>query len=345
MNNEKKIIPLHMHPAGLIESFLYFGATMDAILQGTGIAELALIRTDVKITYQQQCQLIRNGIRACGLVGLGLRVGERQGWCYSGTVGNVIDCSRSLGEAKAAFRRYAIVAQPQLEEVFCQVDSFVDQNNFLVSLLPSIENRGQAPEVARFEFEFFVAMMTRLFDSCGNKRGGMNPVVIGLRFPEPVYGDLYRQLPCASVNFNCSQSYIAAPRNYVTDQWRPLRIHCFERLMRQCEAELEEAGFATSHAEKVRWYVSTHFHAAQSIEEVARAFNLSARALSRRLALEETSFRHIFHSVKMELVCLHTRFSSLHIDAIAELTGFSSPSSLRRSVKAFRDTACNSGVK
>ncbi len=338
MSDDKKIIPLCMLPAGLIETFLYYGAEMSSILMGTGISELSLARRDVRISYLQQCRLIQNGLEACGMPGLGLLAGMRQSWCYSGSLGGAIDSSVSLSDAKAAYRRYALIAQPHYQHIFAHVDYFVGRNATVYSLLTTVADFEQNPELARFELEFLMSVMTRIYDSCGSKDRGANPVVVGFNFPEPVYAELFQQLPCAAVNFGTSHTYIAAPQNFVFRRWRPLRAHCFEKMMRQCETEYVAAGLSTSHADKVRWYVGTHFDSAQTIEDVARAFSLSSRALSRRLALEGTSFRMIFQSVKMELVRLHTRHSSLRYDEIAGMTGFSSSSSLRRAVKAFRET-------
>lgn len=339
MGGEDKIIPLHMHPLGLIETFLYFGATRQALLRGVGISDASLARREIQINYAQQCQLIKNGIKACGLNGLGLRVGLHQDWCHSGSVGNIVTCSTSLREANAAFRRYALIAQPHDKVLFSSIDSYMDQNNVLVSLVRTLADEREEPELARFELEYRMAVAARLYNLCGNARLRAGAVHLGFHYAEPANTEFYQELPCAAIQFNCARSYIAAPRDYVTEVWRPLRAHCFARLMKQCEAEFENANLSCTYAEKVRWYLSAYFHAEQTIDDVAGALGLSVRGLSRRLALEKTSFRQLFHSVKMELVCLHLRYSSLQVNDIAELTGFSCSSSLRRAVRSWREQA------
>lgn len=335
VDEDNKIIPLYMHPLGLVEAFLHHGACMEGLLSGTGISEASLQRKDMKISYAQQCQLIKNGIKACNLPGLGLRVGQQMDWCYSGSVGGAVYCSTSLAEAKAAFRRYFLIAQPQYRRLFSRLDCYRDRGNRLVTLIRTVADESIEPELARFELEYRLATTAKLYDLCGNKSVDGASVVVGLHYAEPTHAALYQALPC-DVTFNCAQSYIAAPVPFLTERWRPLRAHLFDRLMQQCEAEFQVAEQGSTYAEKVYWCISTHFHSELSIEAVAGIIGFSARSLARRLALEQTSFRQIFNHVKMELVTLHLEFSSLQFDDIAELAGFSCSSSLRRAVRAWR---------
>lgn len=325
-----------MHPAGLVEAFLYYGSRMDDLVRSTGISEALLQRQDVKISYAQQCQLIRNGIKSCGLPGIGLRVGQYLDWCYSGSVGGAAYCSTSLAQAKAAFRRYGLIAQPHYKNIYSSLNCYHEKDDILVYLLRTVADASKEPDLARFELDYQIATTARLYDLCGHKSGGSTLITVGLPYPEPAHIALYQQLPCDTVKFNCARSYIAAPSSFVSGVWRPLRAHLFDRLLRNCESELAAADPNSAYAERVYWCVSTHFHPALSISAVANMLGLSVRALSRRLALEQTSFRNILHHVKMEFVCLHIQYSSLQPEDIAELTGFSSSSSLRRAIKAWR---------
>lgn len=327
-----------MHPAGLMEAFIFYGARMDDLVRGTGFSEASFERQDVKISYLQQCQLIKNGLKACGLPDLGLRVGQYLDWCYCGSVGEAVYCSTSLAGAKAAFRRYLLIAQPHYQHIYSSLDCYHDKRGMLVHLLRTVADANREPDLARFELECRLAMMTRLYELCGNKSCGNALITIGLHYPEPAESKCYKGLFCNTIKFNCAHSFIAAPVAYVKDVWRPLRAQLFHKLMQQCEADFEVAEPKSTYAEKVYWCVSAHFHPALTMEDTAHLLGLSVRAFSRRLALEQTSFRQIFHRVKMELVCLHIRYSSLQPEDIAELVGFSSPSSLHRAIRTWRGT-------
>lgn len=71
-----------------------------------------------------------------------------------------------------------------------------------------------------------------------------------------------------------------------------------------------------------------------SVEEAAHAFRMTPRAFARRLAMEGTTFRKIVHQVKIEFTLHQLRLSRLTVEEIAELTGFSCASSMRRAIKS-----------
>lgn len=65
----------------------------------------------------------------------------------------------------------------------------------------------------------------------------------------------------------------------------------------------------------------------------AAGLRLAPRALSRRLAQEHSSFRQILHEVRVAFANHHLQASSLSAEDIAELSGFSSASSMRRALR------------
>jgi AraC-like DNA-binding protein len=64
--------------------------------------------------------------------------------------------------------------------------------------------------------------------------------------------------------------------------------------------------------------------------------HITPRALTRKLAKENTNFRNIFNQVRMGLACLYLRESHLSVGEVADVMGFSCPASLRRAVKSWR---------
>src|SRR5688572_2981126 len=103
MDTHVRVIPLHLHPLGFIESFTHFGANLTALLHNTGIDRSMLDDRNTYISYAQQRQLVQNGLALCKRPGLGLLVGKHIDWSYYGTVGGVINCSPSLRDAGEAF--------------------------------------------------------------------------------------------------------------------------------------------------------------------------------------------------------------------------------------------------
>lgn len=333
MDPHAKLIPLRLHPMGFIEAFTRLGAELGALLHATGIDEHLLADPDARISYAQQKQLVKNGIALCRVPGLGLRVAQGFDWSFHGTVGAVVYCAPSLRVAGEAYHRYIMVAQPYYA-MYPQRHPLMyihDRDHLIYPLraLPAGENDRALRE---FEMEFRLATTLRFWDLCGNKDVADPSVRVHLTCAEPDHAQLYRQLPCASIEFGCEHAYIAAHRDFVLKPFRPFRRHAFARLLAQCEEELRRSDLERSYSAKVRWHVYAQFRDV-TLEKVAEILNVTPRTLARRLAAENTTFRDIVHQVRMELTSYHLRHSKLSVDEIAELMGFSCASSLRRAIK------------
>jgi AraC-like DNA-binding protein len=336
MDTHARVIPLHLHPLGFIESFTHLGAELKALLQNTGMDRSMLDSRDTYISYAQQRQLIQNGIALCKRPGLGLLVGNHIDWSYYGTVGGVVQCSPSLRAAGEAFMRYMMILQPYYGKRARGPSSYVDANGMLIYPLQCFPATAMCSESLRqFEFEFRLAVMLRLWDACGNKQVADPKVCVALDIPEPAHAQLYRELPCGELQFNAGRSHIAARVEFVIQPFRSFRKPLYDRIMEQCEVELASAKMETRFEDKVRWYLHANFNTPATLEDVAQSLGVTPRALARKLAQENTSFRQLVHDVRMEIASHHLRLSRLSVDEIAELVGFSSASSLHRAIRSW----------
>lgn len=334
MDTNTKTIPLHLHPLGFIESFIYFGAKLNDLLKNTGINENMFKRTDSKISYQQQKQLLKNGIRLCNKPGIGLLVGQTMDWVYQGTMGSIVHCSPTLEAAANIFYRYILIAQPYYSMYAHKPKFYIDKNNIVVEPIENFGPYSHDQQVLMFEIEYRLAILLRLYDLCGNKSVKDNSVHVCLSYKEPDHTYLYNNLPCISVKFNCEHSSISCGHGFITEPWRLLRKNAYNGVVEQCETEFQLSNIETSLSAKVRWYISTlYFNKKVTIGEIAHALSMTPRALARKLTEENTNFRKILLDVRMEITSCHLRSSKLHIDDIADLMGFSCTSSLCRAIK------------
>lgn len=333
MDVHSKVIPFELHPMGFIEVFTRLGADTDQLLQETGINRNFFIRRGDKISYYQQTQLLKNGIRLCKTPGLGLLAGLNMDWGYHGSVGSVVSCSPSLKNAGAAMRRFLPIAQPHYKMLASQPGIYVDKDGIMVNPLRILAPKHQDPELNLFEIEYRLAITLRLYDQCGNKQVANSEVNALLAYPKPAHFYLYENLPCNKVVFGAKQTAVSCHYQFLVEPWREMRAAIFRRVIDQCEDELKASYLETSTASKVRWHISYHYNELVTLEQIAEQLATSPRALTRKLANENTNFRQIMHQVRMELTALHLRSSSLSVDEVAELMGFSSASSLRRAVK------------
>lgn len=332
-----KQIPLQLHPLGFVEAFTHFGADLNRLLENTGITRSLLGNKTTRISYNQQNQLLRNGIRLCRKPGIGLLVGQYMDWNYNGTVGNVVHCSPSLKDAGEAFRRYLLIAQPYYTMYVHKPNIYIEEHGMVVNPMRYFASPPGDAELNLFEAEYRLAVTLRIYDMCGNKTVADPSVTVKLDYPEPEYKHLYDDLPCDSVTFGCRESSITAHFEFINKPFRLFRKPAFDRIVGQCEEEFRKADLESSVMRKVRWHISAFFNSAPgrqiTLEEIADILAMTPRALSRRLATEGTNFRNILHEVRMEVASHYLRSSRLTVEKVAELMGFSNASSLRRAIK------------
>lgn len=333
MDVNSKVIPFELHPMGFIEVFSRLGANVDLLLKDTGINRSFFGRRGDKISYTQQTQLLKNGIRLCNTPGLGLLAGLNMDWGYHGSVGSTVSCSPSLKSAGAAMRRFLPIAQPHYNMLANQPSIYVDKDGIMVNPLRILAPRHNHPELDLFEIEYRLAITLKLYDQCGNKQVADPEVNALLAYPKPPHFYLYENLPCSKVVFGAKQTAVSCHYEFLVTPWREMRSATYKRVIDQCEDELRASHLEVSTASKVRWHVSFYYNEQVTLEQIAEQLALSPRALTRKLANENTNFRHIVHQVRMELTALHLESSSLSVDEVAELMGFSSSSSLRRAIK------------
>jgi AraC-like DNA-binding protein len=333
MDVQEKIIPFDLYPKGFIEVFTGLGIGLTELLDNTGIDISMLEMQRGRVSYSQQTQLIKNALHLCDKPGLGLWVGQQMSWSYMGTVGCVADCSPSLQMAGDAFRRYLPIAQPSYFSQSYRPTFYVDKAGVVVNILRCLLDYTGDPEIRLFELEFRLAATLRLYELCGNKSVEDTQVILNLDYPAPSHLELYQSLPCHHVNFKAKQSSIACHYRFVVEPWRELRRASFDRIIEYCEQELERSGLQTSFTDKVRWQISRNFIKMINLDEVSDALSISPRSLTRKLSAEDTNFRAVVHDVRMELAAFHLRSSHLSVEEVADIMGFSSASSLRRSIK------------
>lgn len=335
LDPDRGLVPLHRHPLGFIEAFCNLGASQGALLEGTGLSPAMFEMQEANISYRQLQRLIRNGIHLCRRPALGLAVGMNFDWSYWGPVGYTVYCSPSLKHAGEAFRRYMVLAQPYFALHASEPNAYLDADNRVVEPINYTTGSDNDPVMRDFVREWRLAITLRIWDLCGNKSVADPSIQVRLATSRPAHIHLYDALPCHSVAFDCEESSISAHMDYVFQHFRPLRKRTFERILKECERELAKAPDVVTFTDRVRWHIRAHFHPGLNLETVSRQLRMTPRGLSRRLAAEDCSFRRLLHQVRMEIASHQLRHSSLQVEDVAAIAGFSCASSLRRAIKSW----------
>ncbi|SDS37971.1 Helix-turn-helix domain-containing protein [Halopseudomonas sabulinigri] len=347
MEFNSKVIPLHLNPLGFIEGFVQLGVSMPALLAGTGIDPGMFADPAVRISYGQQYRLLRNGLRLTDHPAPGLSIGMQVDWSHFGLIGYVVHCSPSLSEAAEAFMRYQMIAQPFYTVTAGRPVGFIDRDDRFVFPLrcfppPEADERS----VEQFELDFRLATTLRLCVACGNHQVPDTQVHVELTCVSPPHAQLYNELPCASVRFAAKRNAVVVNRRFRIEPFRLTRQAAFRELIARCELDLQAAGLEPTTTAAVRSQLTQRFNrrlqlmGSRDYQEqpltlaaCAQALRLTPRALARRLGQEHSSFRQILQEVRVAFALHHLQASSLRVDDIAELSGFSSASSMRRAVR------------
>ncbi|MBB5212526.1 AraC family transcriptional regulator [Microbulbifer hydrolyticus] len=341
MDFDARLIPLHRHPLGFIEVFSELGAPLTALLKGTGISPTMFEMQEARISYHQWQALLSNGVRLCQHPQLGLITGLKFHWSFWGPLGRMVDCSPSLKDIAESFRRYMVAVQPFYALHAARSNSYLDKGNRVVEPINYATSQDADPVLRDFVRQFRLATTLRLWDECGNKSVADPDIHVRLDFPQPSSYEFYQKLPCQSLQFGCEESSISGSIELVFKKFRPLRLRTYERLQRECEQELDQFSGNFSFAERVRWHMRSNFTPTLELNQVAEQLQIAPRALSRRLATDGETFRSLLHEIRMEIALHHLRHSCLAVEEIADYTGFSCASSLRRAVKNWSGKTAN----
>lgn len=110
-------------------------------------------------------------------------------------------------------------------------------------------------------------------------------------------------------------------------------------LEQQCELIVKGMPNAHSEVEKIRRFVLDHMPEIPSVAEIASGLNTSERTLRRICARNDTTARDIILDVRLSMACNHLRNSTMTVNEISYLVGYSSPSSFFHAFREWSGTS------
>ncbi|HXK08670.1 MAG TPA: AraC family transcriptional regulator [Vicinamibacteria bacterium] len=235
---------------------------------------------------------------------------------------------------------YAFRASPTLGDALGQVVRYarVMHDRMTLRLAPEgagVRLTGRVPEdhpANRYRTEFFLATWLRLArDTCD---AGIAPLDASFAHPAPARPDEHRRFFACPVLF---EQPVVGLRIARADLGRPMHgadPALAALLGRQLDKVLVSLPADPSVSSRARLLVKDDLPSGRvSVERVAGQLAMSVRTLSRRLADERSSFRHLVESVRRELALAHLRDERMELAEIAFLLGYSESSAFHRSFK------------
>lgn len=313
----------------LVREMTSMGIPLERILKGTNLSDEWLKDTGALITPSQYLSIVTNALEESGDPALGLHVGPRQ----------------QLGEL--GFWGYAIISSPTLREANQVALQFWELNGSLVTL-DFREEPGYAvwrilPAFPMKDGRLWIFAVEELLTTFQTAASFLTNhefryARIDLSYPDPGYGELYRELFECPVYFGSGEDIFRAA---VEDTDRPtftghprMALVCREQC-RELQARLRWGDELTG---AIREIIIASMGRIPHLPEVARRLAMSPRTLRRRLQDRGTTYQHILDEVRVELAKEYLASTTLSVDQIAGRIGFTDATTFRRAFKKWTGT-------
>jgi AraC-like DNA-binding protein len=310
----------------LTEFGVEHGASAQALLAGTGIAEERLADASSTATGRQELCLMRNLAERLGHVpALGIEAGKRYHFTAFGALGLALASSPTLRSALELGQRFS-----ELTFGFARV--LVEDTRREVRV--TIDDSAIPDDLQRFVVECTSAVML----SVGRDLlpAGAPLVQVALRYPPPLNAASYERFYGMKPVFRSPTNLLVLDRKRLD---RPLPLanaHALSLSENECRRLLERGRRRSAVAARVRDRLETRLQRLPGMDEVADELHLTARTLRRRLQDEGTTFVELRDEVRMMRAEQLLAGPRLSLERIAEHLGYAGATSFVNAFKRSR---------
>lgn len=320
--------------AALVEVLAEQGIPAESCLAGVGISVQTLGDASARTSVRQYAQACMNALRLGCDSSTPFRVGGRLHLFAYGMYGYALMSGAVLRDYFTLGTKYHLLATPTLtiewrEEAGCVVWLFPDEFNF-------------APTQILRQFlieQQFAQQVTHLQDVAGQR---VLPSRACFSYPAPAHAELYAQyLGCECV-FDWERCELRYPSE-ILEQKAPLAHQLTSAMFQEtCDKLMAAAASSTGVAGEVYQLLIRAPGRFPDMDAIASRLNMTTRTLRRHLLAEDMTFSDILDDVRRSLTMEYFRSTSLSIDDIARLVGFTDTANFRRAFK--RWTGQNPGA-
>lgn len=318
MTIDRKCIPPYMFNL-VVRVLDAKGVDSSELVAGSGITFGELTHQDTRISFRDALLMIDNAYRVSGDEALGLAIAHEVNIADWGMMGYAVASCENLGESLRIGQRYNRVATRLTdnrldigEEVFCFDSTPLYNAGDLERFLVEEDLGGVVGMLHRYQ---------------GDEA---NPREVHFTYAEPAYLDTYVE------HFRCPLKFGQARNQIiwnVDDMERPFPQRnpaATAMAIQHCEKLIGDERDRGTIIDQVRSCLVQEPGRYPPIEEVASTFNMSESSLRRALKAQGSSYQRVLNDVRMKLAIEYLTTSSLKLEAIAQLVGYSDLSNFRR---------------
>ena len=229
----------------------------------------------------------------------------------------------------------------------------VDLKECLLLISRYYQTRIQAMDIqARVEGDFYIISVTEtcdwhpvstvLYEVLALSLLNIIEYIIGnevqqcsFNFPylEPEWSDKYRELIPCSVTFGHEIAFIKIPVPLLSIPCISSNSRSVDFAKNQCDIELSRISHYETLSEKICYLIESNQSYGLTLEVVAKHLNMSKSTLTRKLKLEDTSYKSILENLKKQQAIKLLLESDLTVETIAFELAYEDNSNFGRSFK------------
>ena len=313
--------------AALIPLLREHGVEPEPLLLEAGLTIQAFDHPDHVVPFSALCRALRLAADQTGLQDIGLRAGMRAELGSLGVLGYFVAHSETVGHGLQALREFLHV-HDQGAAPFLAVEEGVAFLGYEV-LEPGIAGAEQ------MSFGALAIAANILRALCGP---GFALRAVSFSYRSPADSTLFRKVFDAPVRFNAERSALAFGTH-----WLEKPIDGADAYMRELlDARLKEdlSARREAFADRAQRVVRMLLASGRCHEtDVARAFGMSRRSLSRRLETCGSSFRSVMDSARFDAACAILQSSPITIVEVAARLGYADSSTFARAFRRWSGTS------
>lgn len=297
------------------------GVSRGTVLSGTGIRPLLLERDDTFIPYNQMMALIIRALTLAPFPGLGLAVGASETISSWGMLGYTMMSCATYREAFFTGLKFHRAASGMMG-----LSAHEEQGRVCLTMDEPVELGPALP----FAVEEMVAGIVTVLRSLVGQH--MQVLELQVSYPAPEYAERYRSVLGCPVRFNQSHNalWLRSPDDTALPHANPVSARMCRKLV---EEMLDRHSSEENLVREVRRILMRAPGQIPDMETVARELGISSRSLRRRLGQFDSSFRSLADEVRKQLALGYLRDSSMSLEHIALLLGYTEVTNFRRAFK------------
>ena len=305
----------------VIREFSNKGITAEQILNGTELSVNSL-QEDSYVSLDQFISVILNTRKLSNNPAIGLLLGSLLHPSTHGSVGWAAITSPTLSDAINIFRRYSQVRTP-----FILYTTLTQDEQYIIRLTLT-DNLKAAHTIF---IEAMLMLLQHIIEFILGRP--MTEASLYMNSFTPSYADSYQQYFHCPIHFNSGHLEIRLPLSWKDTPNPNADKHMYQIALEQCQEAHHHLQRDVNISTEIYDYLSANISYSPTLEHTAKQFSLTPRTLIRRLKEQQTSFQKIKDDVYAFQVSSYLRRSTIAIDTLSVIFGYSDPANFRRRFK------------